>query len=95
MWLRVGREGGCGMRKVRGMRGRGIGRLAAVLCAALFVAAGTAEAQRPVLRVGIDYAGPDAGMIDATGIYHSIDTDYMQVLASYAGMDAVFVQGAT
>lgn len=89
------REGGCGMGKVMGMSGRGISRLAAVLCAALFVAAGTAEAQRPVLRVGIDYAEPDAGMIDATGIYHSIDTDYMQVLASYAGMDAVFVQGST
>ena len=68
--------------------------LAVLVGAALCLeAAGTVQASRPVLRVGIHDAGPDIGVADGTGAYHSINTDYMQILASYAGMDVVFVRG--
>ena len=68
--------------------------LAVLVGAALCLeAAGTVQASRPVLRVGIHDAGPDIGVADGAGAYHSINTDYMQILASYAGMDVVFVRG--
>ena len=68
--------------------------LAVLVGAALCLeTAGTVQASRPVLRVGIHDAGPDIGVADGAGAYHSINTDYMQILASYAGMDVVFVRG--
>ena len=48
---------------------------------------------RPVLRVGINPVQPGGVTQDAEGYYHGMDTDYMQALAAYAGMECEFIQG--
>ena len=71
---------------------KGFQRAAAVLVAAAVLCGSwmTAEA-RDVLRVGIHPLGDGAITQDAKGSFYGVETDYMQTLTSYAGMDATFV----
>ncbi|MCR5440365.1 MAG: EAL domain-containing protein [Selenomonas sp.] len=55
---------------------------------------GTTAEARLVLRVGIQYVHPGYVVQDSDGYYHGMDTDYMQALAAYAGMECEFVQGS-
>ena len=60
----------------------------------LSVILGTPAEARPVLRVGIQYVHPGYVVQDSDGYYHGMDTDYMQALAAYAGMECEFIQGS-
>ena len=60
----------------------------------LSVILGTPAEASPVLRVGIQYVHPGYVVQDSDGYYHGMDTDYMQALAAYAGMECEFIQGS-
>ena len=47
---------------------------------------------RPLLRVGIHQFGSEITE-DTSGNLHSIETDFMQALGSYAGREVIFVPG--
>lgn len=47
---------------------------------------------RPLLRVGIHQFGLEITE-DTSGNLHSIETDFMQALGSYAGREVIFVPG--
>ena len=57
-------------------------------------AAVVGAAERPVLRVGLDYAVPAGVDGETQPQFDKTVTDYMQVLANYAGMDVEFVPGS-
>lgn len=57
----------------------------------LLLTAARAEA-RPLLRVGIHQFGSEITE-DTSGNLHSIETDFMQALGSYAGREVIFVPG--
>ena len=63
--------------------------LGAALCGSVF---SSAEA-RDMLRVGIRPLGDGVITQDAQGNFYGLETDYMQTLTSYAGMDVTFVPG--
>lgn len=48
---------------------------------------------RDLLRVGIRPLGDGVVTEDGSGNFYGIETDYMQTLTSYAGMDVTFVPG--
>lgn len=47
---------------------------------------------RPLLRVGIHQFGSEITE-DTSGNLHSIETDFIQALGSYAGHEVIFVPG--
>ena len=73
---------------------KGNNRWGMAVCFVLLMLWGTTAAARPVLRVGIEYVHPGYVVQDSDGYYHGMDTDYMQALAAYAGMDCEFIQGS-
>lgn len=63
------------------------------MCCGLGLLLATVRAEaRPLLRVGIHQIGTDITE-DSSGNFHSIETDFMQALGSYAGREVVFVPG--
>ena len=68
--------------------------MAAVLVAGAVLFSGALHVDaRDVLRVGIQPLGDGAITQDAQGHFYGIETDYMETLTSYAGMDVTFVPG--
>ena len=65
-----------------------------LLCLALLAGFSPFAEARDTLRVGIHPLGDGVITVDATGNYYGIETDYMQTLTSYAGMDVAFVPGS-
>ncbi|WP_294146796.1 hypothetical protein [uncultured Selenomonas sp.] len=65
-----------------------------LLCLSLFAALSPFAEARDTLRVGIRPLGDGVITVDAAGNYYGIETDYMQTLTSYAGMDVAFVPGS-
>ena len=73
---------------------KGLRQVAAAVCCALVLCGGALHADaRDVLRVGIRPLGDGGITQDAQGNFYGLETDFMQTLASYAGMDATFVPG--
>lgn len=66
---------------------------ATALAACLWTGAAEA-AGRPVLRVGLTYIAQDEASGTGHPQFDKTVTDYMQVLASYAGMDVQYVPGS-
>ncbi|MCI6284295.1 transporter substrate-binding domain-containing protein [Selenomonas sp.] len=66
---------------------------ATALAACLWTGAAEA-AGRPVLRVGLTYIAQDEASGTGPPQFDKTVTDYMQVLASYAGMDVQYVPGS-
>ena len=65
-----------------------------LLCLALLAGFSPFAEARDTLRVGIRPLGDGVITVDAAGNYYGIETDYMQTLTSYAGMDVAFVPGS-
>ncbi len=63
------------------------------LCLALLTGTAPLAEARDTLRVGIRPLGDGIVTEDAAGNFYGIETDYMQTLTSYAGMDVTFVPG--
>ena len=74
--------------------GKNILALCAAVLAFLWMGMTTEAAERPVLRVGVMYLVSGASGESAQKRLDRTITDYMQVLASYAGMDVMFVPGS-
>lgn len=68
-------------------------RLLGSLCLALVLLSGSALAERPVIRVGyVD--DPYLMTQNADGTYKGVLYNFLEMVAAYAGVEMVYVQGA-
>ena len=73
---------------------KGLRQAVAALVASFVFCGGVMHASaRDVLRVGIRPLGDGVVTQDAQGNFYGLETDYMQTLTSYAGLEVTFVPG--
>ena len=73
---------------------KGLRQAVAALVASFVFCGGMLHASaRDVLRVGIRPLGDGVVTQDAQGNFYGLETDYMQTLTSYAGLEVTFVPG--